>query len=113
MSTGLIIIGLLLLASTAGLGRLTGAAGVVARVLTSGGGAAALLSGINLPVPMPTTLLGWAVVAGAAYVVSSLVKDALKAALWLAAGIAVALAAYIYLTTGWSGLVTQWHNLVN
>ena len=61
---------------------------------------------------MPTTTLGWLVLAGASFAISSLIRDAIKAAIWLVIAVAGGVAAYIWLTTGTEGLQTQINNLL-
>ena len=60
---------------------------------------------------MPTTTLGWLVLAGASFAISSLIRDAIKAAIWLVIAVAGGVATYIWLTTGTEGLQTQINNL--
>ena len=61
---------------------------------------------------LATVLLGsTALTGGREFAISSLIRDAIKAVIWLAIAVAGGVAAYIWLTTGTEGLQTQIDNL--
>ena len=111
MSIPLATLATVLLGSTALTGGREGRSAAIMRMLLAGGGASAAVASVpGLHASMPTTTLGWLVLAGASFAISSLIRDAIKAAIWLV--IAGGVAAYIWLTTGTEGLQTQINNLL-
>lgn len=112
MSIPLATLATVLLGSTALTGGREGRSAAIMRMLLAGGGASAAVASVpGLHASMPTTTLGWLVLAGASFAISSLIRDAIKAVIWLVIAVAGGVAAYIWLTTGTEGLQTQIDNL--